>query len=218
MSNSPNLDIAYIQAAQAQKEVTANAAFTILDAYAGVTSVAIANGSNLLTETECDAGILILTGALTAAASVTIPSTLLKRTWVINLTTGGYAVTALNSGYTGIACPPNALTVVYPGVVAGTGAGQNTQLASINMAGGANVTATNLQAAARIMQLSGAITANVELIVPAAVAEWTVFNGTSGAYTVTVVPVGGSGITIAQGKRAILYCDGTNVVRVTADT
>ena len=38
----------------------------------------------------------------------------------------------------------------------------------------------------------------------------------TGAYTLTVKPAAGSGVAVAQGQKAILYCDGTNVVAATA--
>jgi hypothetical protein len=34
---------------------------------------------------------------------------------------------------------------------------------------------------------------------------------------VQVISTSGTGVTIAVGKRAIVECDGTNVVRITAD-
>ena len=48
--------------------------------------------------------------------------------------------------------------------------------------------------------------------------KWTVFNGTTGAQSLQFIGTGGTGITVANGKRAILYADGTNIQRVTPDT
>jgi hypothetical protein len=44
-----------------------------------------------------------------------------------------------------------------------------------------------------------------------------VFANTTGGHGVQVIGATGTGVTIADGKRAIVYADGTNVVRVTAD-
>jgi hypothetical protein len=52
---------------------------------------------------------------------------------------------------------------------------------------------------------------------PLAAQQWTVFNGTTGGFGVQFIGATGTGITVAAGKRAIVYSDGTNVVRVTAD-
>lgn len=46
---------------------------------------------------------------------------------------------------------------------------------------------------------------------------YVVYNNLGDASTLTFKTSGGTGIVVAQGKHAILRCDGTNVVRVTAD-
>jgi hypothetical protein len=62
---------------------------------------------------------------------------------------------------------------------------------------------------------TGALTANRNVIVPN---SWqaVVFCNNSGAFTTTFKTAAGTGIVVAQGKRAILLADGTNV-RVTPD-
>ena len=86
-----------------------------------------------------------------------------------------------------------------------------------SVAGGANVTLTAAVARCNILEFTGAIAANIQVIVPLAAQQWTVFNNTSGAFTLTVVGATGTGSTVGQGKRAIVYSDGTNVVRASAD-
>ena len=83
---------------------------------------------------------------------------------------------------------------------------------------GADVTLTQTQYNTRIIRATGTLTANVNAIVPAAAREWIIDNSTTGAFTWTVKTPSGTGVTVASGKRCIVYCDGTNVVRVTADT
>lgn len=65
-------------------------------------------------------------------------------------------------------------------------------------------------------QFSGTLTANMQIIVPTTVQQYWVDNNTTGAYTLTVKTLAGTGVTIAQNARSILYCNGTNVV--SADT
>ena len=65
-------------------------------------------------------------------------------------------------------------------------------------------------------QFSGTLTANMEVIVPPTVQQYWVDNSTSGAYTLTVKTSAGTGVTVTQGSRQILYCDGTDVLA--ADT
>ena len=45
-----------------------------------------------------------------------------------------------------------------------------------------------------------------------------VYNGTTGDKPLQFIGSSGSGVTVGNGKRAMVYCDGTNWNRVTADT
>lgn len=81
----------------------------------------------------------------------------------------------------------------------------------------ANQTATYEQAMAESHTLTGALTALRDWIVPAVPRVYIIFANVTGGFGVRVKTSGGSGITVADGKRAIVECDGTNVVRVTAD-
>lgn len=81
----------------------------------------------------------------------------------------------------------------------------------------ANKTLTYEQAMAESMELTGALTALRDVIVPLVPRAWTVFANTTGGFGVRVIGASGTGITVADGKRAIVECDGINVVRVTAD-
>lgn len=81
----------------------------------------------------------------------------------------------------------------------------------------ANKTLTYEQAMCESMELTGALTALRDVIVPTVPRLYVVFANTTGAVGVRVKTSAGTGITVADGKRAIVECDGTNVVRVTAD-
>ena len=77
---------------------------------------------------------------------------------------------------------------------------------------GGTVTLTDVEASNPVIRISGTLTSNVEVIVPAAVKRlWAIYNATSGAYTLTVKTASGSGVTVAQGKRNLVYTDGTAV-------
>lgn len=72
---------------------------------------------------------------------------------------------------------------------------------------------------APIMEFTGTLTAGRNIIFPTiAGGILFVYNNTTGGFALTFKTAAGTGIAVAAGKRAILYCDGTNVVRVTADT
>lgn len=81
----------------------------------------------------------------------------------------------------------------------------------------ANYTLTAAEADVDYIKVSsGTITATRDLIVPVAFPkEWTVINGN--AQSVRIIGATGTGITIATGKTAKVFADGTNIVRVTAD-
>lgn len=81
-----------------------------------------------------------------------------------------------------------------------------------SVAGGADVTLTSAEASNLFIELTGALTANINLILPAGVRHNFILNSTTGAYTVTVKTAAGTGIVVAQGARALLECDATNVV------
>jgi hypothetical protein len=61
------------------------------------------------------------------------------------------------------------------------------------------------------IDVTGALTSNAIIEVPAVPWEWTINNGTTGAYTVTVKVNGQTGRTVKQGYRRVLACDGTDV-------
>lgn len=82
----------------------------------------------------------------------------------------------------------------------------------LSVAGNSDVTLTAGQAAYDIQEYTGALTGNINVIVPAQVARWYVYNNTSGAFTLTVKTPSGTGVAITQGTRTIIHCDGTNVV------
>jgi hypothetical protein len=80
----------------------------------------------------------------------------------------------------------------------------------------ADVTLNAQQAACRYLTTTGVLTGNRNVVVPD-YWEGIVFCNNTGAFTTTFKTTGGTGIVVAQTKRAILLGDGTNVVRITAD-
>lgn len=86
-------------------------------------------------------------------------------------------------------------------------------LLSKSVAGGSNVTLTTAESRNTIILLTGVLTANINVIVPAVGRQWIIVNNTTGAYTVTVKTAAGSGIAIAQALALQLFCDGVNVVQ-----
>lgn len=85
-------------------------------------------------------------------------------------------------------------------------------LLSKSVAGGVDVTLSVDEAANLFYEFTGALTANINVIVPGNVRQFFVRNATTGAYTLTVKTLAGTGVVVVQGTRAQLECDGTNVV------
>jgi hypothetical protein len=74
-----------------------------------------------------------------------------------------------------------------------------------------SVTAPILSAACPIIVLTGALTANVNLVLPAWVSnEWLISNQCTGAFTVTAKTASGSGVAVAVGSTTV-YCSSAGI-------
>lgn len=88
---------------------------------------------------------------------------------------------------------------------------------SKNVAGSSDVTLsqanrdpdveTTNESGNKIIELTGTLTGNIYVYVPAVEKEYTFYNNTSGSYTLTVAPTGhtANGVAITQGDHAIIY-------------
>jgi hypothetical protein len=85
-----------------------------------------------------------------------------------------------------------------------------TGLSNITMTG-ANVTATLAQYGVQIINITGTLTANLNLILPNLAVKWLIVNNTTGAYAITAKTAAGTGVLVAQGGNTDVYGDGTNI-------
>ena len=92
-----------------------------------------------------------------------------------------------------------------------------TGLQSIPLSG-ASVTLTNLQSAAPIIVLTGALTQNCNVIISNFVDDWVIANNTTGAYTIQVKTAAGTGVNIAQSSSQYIWGDGTNIYYANASS
>lgn len=84
---------------------------------------------------------------------------------------------------------------------------------SKSIAGTGSVTLTAVEAGNGIIMFTGALTGNRDVIVPSSpTRSWIIRNATTGAFTVTVKTAAGTGVVVAQGQNAAVFCDGTNVL------
>lgn len=220
MSDSTtHLDV--LSASQAQKEVTANALFdaaspAMLFGRRASTSAALTwgyYGGDMLVD-----GVLTTiangTVALTASATNYVEAT---RAGIISRNTTGFTpgqipLYEVVTGASSVTSYTDRRAWVQPAHVAGL-------LARV-IASDANITLTAAESRNLILQFTSSVslTATRNVVLPLAPQQWTVLNNTTGAQALQFIGATGTGVTVANARRAILYADGTNIVRVTADT
>lgn len=86
---------------------------------------------------------------------------------------------------------------------------------SKSVAGSINVTLTATEWENKAFQFTGAITANISVIVPNTPRVFVAYNTTSGAFTLTIRTSAGTGVALT-GMRTLLLCDGTDVYNLGA--
>ena len=89
---------------------------------------------------------------------------------------------------------------------------------SKSVAGGSDTTLTSSNSASdesrqKVLKLTGAITANVNVIVPATEKFYVVWNATTGFFSLTFKPSGGTGIAIPRGCVGVVWTDGSTMYR-----
>lgn len=91
-------------------------------------------------------------------------------------------------------------------------------IGNITVSGSSNYTLTSTNGASdearnAVLNITGTLTAAINVICPTASKTYIVKNGTTGGYAVTLKTSAGTGISVPNGETTTLYCDGTNVVR-----
>lgn len=215
MSNSTITFDALIQS-QSAKEITANA---MLDAVSPASLYGRRQSTSSGLTWGYYGGNVLINGVLTQIANGTLSLTASTTNYVQALPASG-AVSSNTTGFTAGSIP--LYTII-------TGASTVTSYTDHRLAtpeftgrlaktmGDANTTLTQAEARNNIIELTGTLTAARNIVLPLAVRQYTVFNGSTGGFGLQFIGASGTGITVAAGKRAIVYADGTNIVRVTPD-
>ena len=215
MSNSTITFDAIIQS-QSAKEITANA---MLDAVSPASLYGRRQSTSSGLTWGYYGGNVLINGVLTQIANGTLSLTASTTNYIQALPSSG-AVSSNTTGFTAGSIP--LYTII-------TGASTVTSYTDHRLAtpeftgrlaktmGDANTTLTQAEARNNIIELTGTLTAARNIVLPLAVRQYTVFNGSTGGFGLQFIGASGTGITVAAGKRAIVYADGTNIVRVTAD-
>ena len=134
-----------------------------------------------------------------------------------NITSDPAGSDLIDGGLTKDIPPTNSCFIVCDGTGYYTiGYGQNVNFAfnytSIAVAGTGNYTLSTAEQNKIAYRFTGVLTGNRVIIVPPTVQQYWVDNSTTGAFSLTIKTASGTGYAVAQNSRAILYCDGTNVV------
>ncbi len=85
---------------------------------------------------------------------------------------------------------------------------------SKSVAGSADVTLTTANASAtaessnKVIELTGTLTDNITVFIPAKENNYFIYNNTAGSYTVSIAPTGhtANNVVIAQGAKTLIYC------------
>jgi hypothetical protein len=92
-----------------------------------------------------------------------------------------------------------------------------TGVGAITVSGSSNYTLTVTNGASdearnAVLNITGTLTAAINVICPTAAKTYIVKNGTTGGFAITLKTSAGTGISVPNGKTMTLYCNGTDVV------
>lgn len=162
-------------------------------------------------------------GTFTLPSAVTVGNdwfVALRNEGTGNCTITPQGAETVNSAASLTLAPEDSVTLITDGLNWYTlGLGQNAVFAfdytSINLAGqSGDYTLTGSELNRIAYQFTGALAGNVEIVVPKTTQQYWVYNNTTGgSYTLRVkTNTQTPGVLVARGSRAILYCDGSDVV------
>jgi hypothetical protein len=180
--------------------------------------------TNYTTGTSDRAKVLVWTGGAGTLSFDGAP--VLGSDWFVNVRNSGTGDLTLdpssseqiNSASTLTLSPGDSAIVVTNGVQFWTiGFGQSAVYAfsvlSIDISGSGDYTLSVAELNKTAYIFTGTLTGNRNIVVPTTAQQYWVSNQTSGSYTLGVKTAAQSpAVTVSSGARAILYCDGTNVV------
>src|SRR6056300_1701509 len=97
---------------------------------------------------------------------------------------------------------------------------------SKDVAGSANVTLTSnnadptAESSNKVIEFTGTLTGDITVFIPAVENNYIFFNNTAGAFTLSVAPDGhgANSVSITQGAHTIMYCTGTSVTDLFANS
>ena len=81
-----------------------------------------------------------------------------------------------------------------------------------SVAGSSNVTLSASEYANGVVEFTGLLTGNINVVFPTAINVYYIKNSTTGAFTLTCKTAAGTGVAVAQSTQSTVFCDGTNIV------
>lgn len=179
--------------------------------------------ANYTTGAPDRAGALVWTGGGGVLTFPTAPS--VGNDWFVNVINQGSGtlvltpsgIETIDGGSSKNIAPQESCTVICDGTQYYTlGFGQSATFAFdytvVDVAGSGNYVLSSAEQNRISYKFTGLLTGNRDVIVPPTVQQYWVDNSTTGSYDLNITTALGSGYVVVQGSRAILYCDGTDVV------
>jgi hypothetical protein len=217
-STISNLDL--LTNGQAGHAFTANAMFD-----AGSPSMLFGRRANLCTGLNWFyyGGYILVNGVLTLIPNNVSPMVLAASANNYVECSGEGLVTANTTGFTAGSIPLYLVVTNATGVTASPGYTDYRAWVDLPCVVGlktialsdVNITLTADQARNEIIEFTGTLTAQRNIVVPLGPQQWTIYNGSTQA--LQIIGATGTGVIIATTKTAIVYSNGTNVRRATAD-
>lgn len=179
------------------------------------------NKGNSITNVGTNGSELAIAGAQSVTLTATGPTTVTLPTTGTLATTAAVALKAdlASPVFTGTPTAPTAVVGADGTTIATTGFVQDAVNGRLvkSVAGGVTVTLTAAEAGWARLAFTGALTADISVVVPNTEARWDVANLTTGAFTLTVKTTAGTGVVVTQGLRTSLSCDAVNVYETFTD-
>lgn len=180
-------------------------------------SKSVAGGSDVtLTGPEASNLLIELTGLITADINVIVPNNA-GRWLVINSTTGAFDITFKTASGTGFVLSAGENFAYSDGTNIRRFERPDVSLLSKSVAGGSDVTLTQSESENLIIELTGLITADINVIVPDTTNRWLVINSTTGQFKITFKTLTGTGLFLSPIDSNFVYSDGTNIRRAVAN-
>jgi hypothetical protein len=210
-------NIPQISQSQSQKEVLANALFD-------TTSPSIIFGRNSLTSAGLTWGFLggriYLNGNPTVIANGTI-TLAANQTNFVEVNQSG-VVSSNTSGFSADRAPLYRVVTGASTVTSYEDHRSQTLFdrlfygrTTLNVGPAATTTLTLAQSLAHSIGFTGALPSNRTVIFPTVTRNYLLFANTTGGQTITVRTAAGTGVTLTDGQRRIVECDGVNIVAFT---